>query len=337
MKINNRRYIGCKNKLIDFISQTIAEFGYESNFSFADIFGGTGVVANYYAFKNCEIILNDNLYSNFIAYQAFFGNEEVSNLKIEETLMFLNNLNSSNLEDNYFSSIYSHKYFHLNDAKKIGYIRDWIEDHKTDFNFREYCYLITSLIYACDKIANTVGHFESFLRKEPIEKGVELKKLDITNFKIKHSLFNMDANDVISKFETDVLYLDPPYNARQYVNFYHVLENLARWNKPTIFQGESMKFERNDLKSDFCRKKAPLLFEKIINEAKAKLIVVSYNNTYKAGSISSVNTITEEELINILSKKGKVTVKEKAYKAFSAGKTKLNNHKEYLYICEVNA
>ena len=113
------------------------------------------------------------------------------------------------------------------------------------------------------------------------------------------------------------------------------LENLARWNKPTEFEGNSMKFKRNALKSDYCRSKAPSLFADLIANLNCKLIVVSYNNTYKAGSISSVNTISSEQIVDILSRRGRVTVKEIDYRAFNSGKTNLEGHKELLYICEV--
>ena len=97
-----------------------------------------------------------------------------------------------------------------------------------------------------------------------------------------------------------------------------------------------MKFKRDELKSSYCRKKAPELMRDLIMNLNCKLIVVSYNNTYKAGSISSVNTISSEQLIDMLSKRGKVTLTEIDYKAFNSGKTELNGHKELLYICEVN-
>jgi adenine-specific DNA-methyltransferase len=180
-----------------------------------------------------------------------------------------------------------------------------------------------------------VGHFESFLKSEPKEHGVNLRLLEIPDGCIPADIYNLDANELSKKIKADIVYIDPPYNARQYVNFYHVLENLARWNKPTEFEGKSMKFKRNELKSDYCRNKAPKLFEDLINNINCKLIVVSYNNTYKAGSISSVNTISSKQIINALSKRGKVVVKEQDYKAFNSGKTELTGHKELLYICEV--
>ena len=64
--------------------------------------------------------------------------------------------------------------------------------------------------------------------------------------------------------------------------------------------------------------------------------MVSYNNTYKAGSVSSVNTITIEQILTTLNKKGKVSVKEIDYKYFNAGKSNLEGHKEFIFTCEVN-
>ena len=338
MKINNRRYIGCKAKLLDFIYSTVATYSKPDYKVFADIFAGTGVVGNYFADKGYKVIINDTLYSNVVAYTAWLGEGKIDHDKISNILKHVNSIDGANLESNYFSDVYGGKYFSVNDAKKIGYIRDYIESIKTDLNDREFAYILTSLIYATDKIANTVGHFESFLSKAPQDKGVELLGLEINDsLSTSADIYSADANALCREIVCDVAYIDPPYNARQYVNFYHVLENLARWNKPTEFEGNSMKFKRKELKSDYCRGKAPELMRDLIMNLNCKLIVVSYNNTYKAGSISSVNTITSEQLINILSERGKVSIKEIDYKAFNSGKTELNGHKELLYICEVNS
>lgn len=335
MKINNRRYIGCKTKLLDFIYESVVELGYDSSNTFADIFAGTGVVGYKFAQEGYQVILNDTLYSNIVAYFAWFGNGNIRREFLTAEIDKINAFATLPLKDNYFSNAYGDKYFSMEDARLIGYIRDYIEDNKNTYTEREYYYLIASLLYCTDKIANTVGHFESFLSRKPTTKGIKLSLLELDDIK-PAEIYNMDANALAKKIKADIVYIDPPYNARQYVNFYHVLENLARWNKPTEFEGNSMKFKRNELKSDYCRSKAPTLFEDLIDNLDCKLIVVSYNNTYKAGSISSVNTISSEQLINILNKKGKVTVKSIDYKCFNAGKSELNGHKELLYICEVN-
>lgn len=333
--VSNRRYIGCKSKLLDNIWDVAKTYDFGSKPIMADIFAGTGVVGGLFANKGYKVIFNDTLYSNYVAYNAFFGTGVIDNKKIEKLIFDFNAINSNLLEENYFSQTYGNKYFSKNDAKKIGYIRDKIEELKKSLSEREYFYLITSLMYTADRIANTVGHFESFLKHTPKEHGVILKPLIINNNSFENEIYKEDANNLVKHIRCDIAYIDPPYNARQYVNFYHVLENLAAWQHPTEFEGNSMKFKRNHLKSDYCRKKAPELFEDLIRNLKAKLIIVSYNNTYKAGSISSINTITEDQLMKTLTAKGKVKKINIDYNPFNAGKTELTAHMEYLFICEV--
>lgn len=335
MKINNRRYIGCKTKLLDFIYATAIEFGATTKSVFADVFAGTGAVGSFFANNGYHVILNDTLYSNVLAYKAWHGDGSIDERKLSDIIACLNDISDTEISENYFSEIYGGKYFSVEDAKKIGYIRDYIEDNKQDLSEREYAYLVTSLIYTTDRIANTCGHFESFLSKKPERKGVILSELEIDKECFPAEIYNLDANELVREITCDIAYLDPPYNARQYVNFYHVLENLARWNKPTVFEGNSMKFKRQELKSDYCRNKAPQLMEDLVMALDCKLIIVSYNNTYKAKSISSINTISAEQIVSILSKRGKVSVKEQEYRAFNSGKTSLKGHKELLYICEV--
>lgn len=334
--INNRRYIGSKKSLLNQIQKVILEYYGEEKCTIADIFGGTGVVAEHFMNQGYDVIVNDFLYSNFIAYNTWISNDVIDDNKVEKYIEKYNSINASKLKDNYFSKIYGDKYFSINDSKKIGYIRDLIEKDRSDLTSREYYSLLTSLMYATDKIANTVGHFEHFLSKKPVDNCLYLRKPFITKDRqSKSQIFNEDANELIKQISADIIYVDPPYNARQYINFYHVLENLARWNKPTEFEGISMKFKRDNLKSGYSKSKAPKLMQDLVNNAKCKLMIVSYNNTYNAKSGASNNKISEEEMMNILGKKGKTTAIEIDYKSFNAGKTNFENHKEILYVCEV--
>lgn len=335
IEINNRRYIGAKYKLLSEIESVVNNHVAEKGYSFADLFGGTGVVAHAFAEKGHSVIVNDILYSNVVAYEAWLGDGGYDAEKISEILLKLNNVVSDKIQENYFSQIYGNKYFSVECAKKIGYIRDCIESDKDKLSKREYFILLTSLLYATDRVANTVGHFEYFLSKVPKNEKLVLQELNIQPVAETH-IFNVDANVLARRINADVVYLDPPYNARQYVNFYHVLENLARWNKPVEFEGNSMKFKREELKSGYSRSEAPVLFERLIQDLNCKLIVVSYNNTYSARSNASINKIKNEEILDILSKKGNVSVYSYDYNFFNAGKTNFNDHKELLYICEVS-
>jgi adenine-specific DNA-methyltransferase len=96
-----------------------------------------------------------------------------------------------------------------------------------------------------------------------------------------------------------------------------------------------MKFKRNHLKSDYSKVKAKEVFQDLIEKIDAKLIILSYNNTYNAKSTASNNKIRKEDIIKILKKKGRLSIEEIDYKSFNSGKTNFKNHKEFLYICKV--
>lgn len=334
LKINNRRYVGSKTKLLPLILQEAYKAMGTDTFSLADLFGGTGVVAYAFAKRNHPVIVNDILLSNVVAYTAWMGKEPIRDGEIERILHHLNSITYDEIHDNYFSQVYGGKYFSNNDAKKIGFIRDYIENLRPQLQYREYCYLLTSLLYITDKIANTVGHFEYFLNCQAPDTYFQLPKLELSSI-APAQIYNEDANALSKQISADVVYLDPPYNARQYINFYHVLENLVRWEKPTEFEGKSMKFKRNHLKSGYSRSEAPILFKDLVSSLQCKVIMVSYNNTYNAKSEASNNKIKEQELIDILSEKGDTTKIEVVYPSFNAGKTHFENHKEYLFICHV--
>ena len=94
---------------------------------------------------------------------------------------------------------------------------------------------------------------------------------------INNEQYNTDTNELVKKIEADLVYIDPPYNSRQYCDAYHLLENVACWKKPDV-EGTARKMDRSHLKSDYCTRSAPKAFEDLIDNIKAKYILVSYNN-----------------------------------------------------------
>ena len=154
---------------------------------------------------------------------------------------------------------------------------------------------------------------------------------------IKHTskiqIFRKDANELVKKLKFDICYIDPPYNSRQYSRFYHVLENLVQWKKPKLF-GEALKPEPENM-SEYCKTKAPKIFQELITNINSNYIVVSYNNTYKSKSSSSKNKITLEQILSTMKKKGKTKILKKNHNYFNAGKTNFDNHYEYLFITKI--
>lgn len=331
LQLHNRRYIGNKHKLIEWIFSVINKEC--DGISFADIFAGTGVVSAVATRHFKKVIVNDFLHSNFAIYQAFFGNETWDQKKIESIIRSYNNIYGGDLEDNYFSENFGGKFFSNNSAKIIGFIRQNIEENKGNLTTREYYMLIASLLYTADKIANTVGHFDAYFKKEFINDSFFMKPIDPINAK-EITILQEDANILAKKIIADVVYIDPPYNSRQYSRFYHVLETLTKWNKPKLY-GVALKPEPENM-SDFCRNNAKDKFAELVRDLDAKYLVVSYNNTYDSKSDSSRNKITLQDIEKILQKKGKTRVFEKDYRHFNAGNTDFKNHKEYLFVTAVN-
>ena len=160
-KINNRRYTGSKFKLLKWIKNTIEDVA-KKNDSFCDLFAGTGCVAEKFTDKK-RLIINDLLFSNNIIYKAFFDSKNFNKKKIIEISKKYKALNLKQIPSNYFDKNFGGKFFSLNDAKLIGFLRDKIDNENCNNNEKNI--LLTSLLYSADKSANTVGHYDAFRKK----------------------------------------------------------------------------------------------------------------------------------------------------------------------------
>ena len=332
--IYNRRYVGNKNKLMDWISRLIKENC--KGDSFFDVFAGTGSVTNYELNNYKTFYINDFLYSNEIVFKGFFSKEKYNKETIKVIYEKYNNLKAEEIEDNYFSLNFGNKFFNYDDSKIIGYIREDLNKLQKDklINEKEFSILLSSLIFSMDKIANTCGHYDAYIKKGNIRKKFKFDLINPCDVSGKNiSIFREDSNQLASKIQADIAFIDPPYNSRQYSRFYHILENVTKWEKPELF-GVALKPKEENM-SEYCRNKAPEIFKDLINKLNVKYIVVTYNNTYTSKSSSSKNKITLEQIENILNEKGETKIFHREYKPFNTGKTNLDNHKEYLFITKV--
>ncbi len=330
--INNRRYLGNKYKLLPFIKRVV-DTECRNIESVADIFAGTGAVSS--AFVDDQIIItNDLMYSNYICNYAWFSGQSYNPQVVIDYVVKYNQL--ENLEDNYMSENFGNTYFSIEDCLRIGFIREDIENNfkSGKINKRERAILITSLLYAMDKIANTCGHYDAYRKNVKFEKSLELfVPLAKVQNNENNLCFNMDANDLVKNIYADLVYIDPPYNSRQYCDAYHLLENVALWQKPEV-HGVARKMDRKNMKSQYCTKNATLVFEQLINDINARYILFSYNNMETKGNDRSNAKIADSDIMRILNNKGEVKVFEEDYKPFTTGKSDIKGNKERLFLCE---
>ena len=116
---------------------------------------------------------------------------------------------------------------------------------------------------------------------------------------------------------------------------YHVLENIVTWKKPELFGVARKPRDRRDTKSLYSTSKAPKAFEDLIGNIQSKYVLVSYNNMAQKGTGRSNAKISNEEIISILEKRGKVEVFSTDFQAFTTGKSDIKGHKELLYLLTI--
>ncbi len=108
--------------------------------------------------------------------------------------------------------------------------------------------------------------------------------------------FNLNGAEMLKLVKGDILYIDPPYNGRQYLPNYHVLETAAKYDYPEV-RGVTAQRPYENNKSDFCLKtKVVAAFEELIANAKFKHIILSY---------STDGLMTPEKIESVMKKYGK--------------------------------
>ena len=328
-------YIGSKFSILKYIDDTVNDFVKpKDNMIFCDIFSGTSSVGKYFKKKGYNIISNDLQYYAYIIAKHFIeNNDKIEFLKLKEHQIepfdFLNNLEGVNgfIYNNYSkegtnSKLFERQYFSDENAKKIDAIRIKIEEWYTEnlINNAEYCYLLTCLLEAADKVANTTSVYEAFLKKlkSSANKNIELIPLEVIVSEDSDLLkaYNKDANELIKEISGDILYMDPPYNTRKYNTNYHMLETIALYDNPEIKGKTGVRVEPQK-KSKYCLKKdAAGALEELVKNAKFRYLLLSYNDE---------GIIPLDEIERIFSKYGKYKRYERQHKRY-----KSDNNRKYL-------
>ncbi len=328
-------YIGSKQKLSNFIKQSVYSVAGEnlSDKTFCDLFAGTGIVGRNFKTEVKQIISNDIEYYSFVLNKNYIENhctfdyqnliDELNNLKGVKGFIFEEYSENGKSQRLYFSE---------KNGQKIDSVRQKIEDWKTEKQItdNQYYFLLTSLLESADKVANTASVYGAFLKhiKKSAQREMTITPALFTLNDNDHKVFNADSNELIKKINGDILYLDPPYNARQYGANYHLLNTIAKYD---IFIPKGKTGLRTYKRSNFCSKNfVAKSFEELIKNAEFKYTFLSYNNE---------GLMSENEIRTILLKYGKYDLFTTNYQRFKADKEENRNHTansttEYLHILE---
>ncbi len=327
-------YIGSKYSLIEFLNETInlvVGSNDADNMVFADLFAGTGVVGSNFKEKGFRVIANDIQNYSYVLNKHYIENTPPIDVKKFDYLYELAGVKGFIYKNYCAGSGSGRNYFTDENGKKCDSIRIELEKLKnsSDITESEYFFLLASLINSIDKYANTASVYGAFLKhiKKSAEKTFKLELLPIIPGDEKSKAYNEDINELIKKIEGDILYLDPPYNERQYCTNYHVLETISLYDNPPLYGKTGLRSYAKQ-KSDFCSKKTvTLAFEDVVKNANFNYIFLSYNNE---------GLMPLDVIKTIMQKYGQYEIFTKDYKRFRADKVENRNHKaetttEYLH------
>ena len=348
------KYAGSKLKIIPYIVSVLSEL--KGVHTVLDGFSGTTRVSQAFAQLGYYTTANDiSIWSDVFAH-CFLKASKKDSFYQE----LINHLNSLKGVDGWYTEHYGSdlpaekKPFQSKNTRKLDAIRDEIE--KMNLDWVDQAVLLTSLIFALDKVDNTLGHYVAYLSKwsERSYKDLMLKlPARCSSNYLHHNVIRDDIFNTVSENQYDFVYFDPPYGSNndrmpssriRYESYYHIWTTIIKNDKPQLFGKANRREDTRDniagsVFEEFRKNEngsfiAMRALDKLIQETNSKYILLSY---------SSGGRTTKEELNDIISSSGKMLKSiEVDYKKNVMSKLKWTNdwvtnegrYLEYLFLME---
>lgn len=326
------RYIGSKDNLLHFIEGAVRAGGVSGG-TFVDLFAGTTVVGRHFKRLGFSIVSNDLMRYAHVFAKAYIENNappEFAGLDLpvrpalfEQPMARLEAaLDTLNALPPVRGFIFRHycdegddprMYFSAANAGRIDAIRERLEAWRGEGSVSEaeFHILLAALLEAVPSVSNTSGTYGSYLKfwESRSQKPLTLTAPPLVFSDREHRAFQQDGVALLRGLTADVVYIDPPYNARQYAPNYHVLETIARWDSPRVYGKSGLRPYQRE-KSAWCRQDTALAaLREAACMADARLFLLSYN---------SEGIMPDEAIREVLSARGRLTVHEQPYRRYKS-------------------
>ncbi|HMI48609.1 MAG TPA: DNA adenine methylase [Gemmatimonadaceae bacterium] len=284
------RYIGNKTRLLPFILRTLRRSGLGVG-SVHDAFAGTASVGRALKAQGWRVDSSDLLMSSYVFQRAYVVADCADPLLDEMAADLAALPPRESFISRYFSPAGGSEsegrmYFTPANAGRIDAAREELETWRKAKTVGEDTYysLLAAIIEGADRVANTAGVYASYMKKwqpnarrafeivpEVPVKGAQPARANL-----------MDAIEAAKSIgQVDLLYIDPPYNSRQYVAYYHIPEILARgWadSAPAI-RGRVGLLAGEEGRSQWSHgRRVQKLFSALLSATAATYALVSFNS-----------------------------------------------------------
>lgn len=351
-------YLGNKRKLLSYIEEEIKKIQSDlkkDKLICVDLFSGSGIVARMLKQYSETLYANDlENYSRIINLCYLTNSTDIDwdlyHLLLERLHTELaNNLISGVITEHYAPKDDSdiregeRVFYTHNNAMLIDTIRDFI-DKQVPCDMQPL--FLSPLLYEASVHANTSGVFKGFYKSkiknvgkfggegenalERIKGKIQICEPPLSNFNTKCHVYQQDANELVKILpDVDVVYIDPPYNQHPYGSNYFMLNTIIDnkiGNNISTVAGIPDDWNKSSYNK---RNEAIKAMSDLVQNIRAKYILVSY---------SSDGFITYEDMLNLLSNVGTVTVKEIVYPTFRASRNLQNRDKhvnEYIFTVKM--
>ncbi len=296
------RYIGNKTKLLAFIRRILKQRGIRAGVA-VDPFCGTASVARDLKRLGFSVLASDIMeYAHVLAkayvetvcepdYRAAASALGAHGCDLRAVVRELNRLPAQpGFMTRHFSAPLigspgsRRMYFTTENAARIDAIRQLLHQwHEQDIvDDAGYFTLLAALIEASDRVANTTGVYAAYVKSWQPNALRPLELQAVRALRGNHC--TAARQDAMAQVQAagafDLLYLDPPYNARQYAGYYHVPELIAAgwFDAVPMLRGKTGLLPDHDRRTDWSRRgKCERALEALLATAHCRHIVMSYN------------------------------------------------------------
>ncbi len=273
------KYLGSKRTLVPTLVGLLREF--PELHSLADVFSGTARVGHACKGAGWRVESNDhNTYAHTLATCYVQADREAW---VEPASSLVDEFNRLRGEPGYVTETFCEqsRFFQPHNGARIDAVRQAIADK--DLPPELQAVMLTSLMEAADRVDSTCGLQMAYVKKWAPRSynDLELRVPDMQP-RSPHGdcrAHRLDAQAFARAVQTDVAYLDPPYNQHSYLSNYHIWESLVLWDKPEVYGVACKRVDCKERKSDFnSKRRHDDAFRDTVAAVQAPLVVVSFNN-----------------------------------------------------------